>query len=62
MILCPKCGKGARTVMYRGVECVVCACGFDERGQIDDPLGQRSSQRQKGRASPYRRGGGSRSR
>ena len=62
MTLCPKCkSKKAKQVTYRGIKCLVCSsCGFDERNIYDESFGEKGSQKAKGRYSPYRTGGKSR--
>ena len=59
---CPKCGsKNIKIVDYMGAKVLVCKkCGYDERDSLSIVPEQRTSQREKTRHSPYRTGGGKR--
>ncbi len=56
---CPKCSSSnARIIDYFGVKCVVCNnCGYDESKQYDVYPGEKKSQKEKGRHTPYKVGG-----
>lgn len=56
---CPKCGsEKVKTVNYEGVSCIICLeCGYDETMEMDTWPESRSSQKEKGRYSPYKAGG-----
>lgn len=60
---CPKCkSKNTKQVKYQGIDCIVCKdCGYDERDKYEVFDSSRVSQKQKGRYSPYKTGGGKRS-
>ncbi len=60
---CPQChSKNIKKQMYAGLDCVICKdCGFDERILQDEPNAKKS-QKAKGSFSPYRSGGGKRTR
>ena len=58
MTKCPKCGKEAKKVSYLGICCVACQnCGFDEREIYEVYPEEKTSQKAKGRYSPYKAGG-----
>ena len=61
---CPKCSsKDVEIIDYLGMKCIVCAkCGYDESADYDVFPDGRSSQKAKGRYSPYKTGGGHRTR
>ena len=60
---CPKCKSDkAKVEEYRGTKVIICSkCSYDERDELDITPGQRETQREKGRYTPYRTGGGKRS-
>lgn len=60
---CPKCkSKQIRFVDYLGIRCIVCTkCGYDERDIYEDELGEKTSQKARGRYTPYKTGGSRRS-
>ncbi len=59
---CPRCkSDNVRLVEYMGIQCMVCNdCGYDERQMYDINPGERSTQREKTRFTPYKTGGGKR--
>jgi len=60
---CPKCGSFNVAIHKEDIEFLTCkSCGYDEL--VEDTLveGQRTSQREKGRYSPYKTGGKGRTR
>ena len=59
---CPRCkSQNVELGDYLGVRCVKCReCGYDECQQYEIYPDQNVSQREKGRFTPYRTGGGSR--
>ena len=59
---CPVCkSKNIKLVDYIGVKCILCLdCGFDERKHYEVFPEEKVSQKEKGRYSPYKSGGGSR--
>ena len=61
---CPVCkSSNIKLVDYIGVKCVLCLdCGFDERKNYEVFPEEKVSQKAKGRYSPYRTGGGKRTR
>lgn len=56
---CPRCGSAnISNHEYRGVKCLKCNdCGFDEASEMDMYSAGRTSQKAKGRYSPYKAGG-----
>lgn len=60
---CKKCkSENIEEVKYRGTTCIVCKdCGFDERDELEVFDEGKSNQKEKGRYSPYKAGGGKRS-
>ncbi|MBI2546477.1 hypothetical protein HYV81_04825 [Candidatus Woesearchaeota archaeon] len=61
---CPRCGSlNVKIVNYQGIPILVCqACGYDESATYDEFPVTRSSQKAKGSFSPYKAGGGRRTR
>lgn len=61
---CPKCSsEDVEIIDYLGVKCRVCnKCGYDETSEYETFPQGRSSQKAKGRYSPYKTGGGHRTR
>jgi DNA-directed RNA polymerase subunit M/transcription elongation factor TFIIS len=61
---CPKCGSTKIKIKeYLGNPCIVCErCTYDESDAYDITPEERTSQREKGRYSPYKTGGSKRSR
>jgi len=61
-VRCPKCGSDkVKLVDYVGARCIVCSnCGYDETTVYDVYPSQKTSQKQKGRFTPYKVGGGKR--
>lgn len=59
MAKCPRCGsEKVKNVTYEGVSCIICLeCGYDESMEMDTYPESRSSQKAKGRYSPYKTGG-----
>ena len=59
---CPKCGsENIKIVDYMGAKVIVCKkCGYDETEELAIVPEQRETQREKTRYSPYRKGGGKR--
>lgn len=64
VIACPRCkSTEVKFVTYRGQQMRVCnVCGFDETAEFESEAGEKGSQKAKGRYSPYRTGGPSRTR
>ena len=62
MKICPVCkSTNVKEVEYMGVKCLVCnKCSYDERDTLDVYPGERNTQREKGKFTPYRVGGGQR--
>lgn len=60
---CPECGsEEIKLLKYMEADCIVCRkCGYDECKALEVYPEGRSSQKAKGRYSPYRTGGGQRS-
>jgi len=59
---CPKCGSFNVAIHKEDIEFLTCkSCGYDELEEEAYPE-QRSSQREKGRYSPYKAGGKGRTR
>tara|TARA_Y100000310_G_scaffold151291_1_gene150868 strand:+ start:6569 stop:6784 length:216 start_codon:yes stop_codon:yes gene_type:complete len=60
--VCPRCGSDKiNLVAYLNIKCVVCNnCGFDERNNYEVYPEDKVSQKEKGRFSPYKAGGGNR--
>lgn len=56
---CPKCkSENVKLVRYRGINLRVCkTCKFDEAAEFEADLGSKTSQKAKGRYTPYRTGG-----
>lgn len=63
-MICPKCSsEDVETVKYLNVKCILChRCGYDERNDLETTPEQRTSQKEKGRFSPYKTGGKARTR
>ena len=61
---CPKCkSTNIKVINYLGIKCIICKnCGYDESKQYDVFPEKKSSQREKGRYSPYKTGGFKRTR
>ncbi len=61
---CPKCGsENVKIVDYMEAKCLVCDdCGYDETEELAIVPEQRETQREKTRFTPYRTGGGKRTR
>lgn len=61
---CPVCSsKNIKLVDYIGVKCILCLdCGFDERKHYEVFPEEKVSQKEKGRHSPYKKGGSERAR
>ncbi|MBL7054489.1 hypothetical protein ISS05_01900 [Candidatus Woesearchaeota archaeon] len=59
---CPACkSKNIKSVSYIGVKCIQCLdCGFDEQKQYEVFPEEKTSQKAKGRYTPYKSGGGKR--
>ncbi len=54
---CPQCGSFNVTVHKEDIEFMTCkSCGYDELRE-ETVVGQRTSQKEKGRFSPYKTGG-----
>ena len=62
--ICPQChSRNTRMVDYMGISCIACTdCGFDERNLYEVYPEDRASQGEKGKFSPYKAGGPSRTR
>ncbi|MBI1969519.1 hypothetical protein HYS48_02390 [Candidatus Woesearchaeota archaeon] len=60
--ICPRCkSDNIRIVDYMTVQCIVCnSCGYDERMVYEIVPEEKTSQKLKGRFSPYKAGGASR--
>ena len=61
---CPKCGSyNIKPYLYQSVEVIKCNdCGFDECSFYDEFPGERTSQKAKGKYTPYKTGGSQRTR
>lgn len=61
---CPKCGSTQANLQpYMGLMCIYCdKCGFDEACIYEVYAQEKTSQKAKGRHSPYKKGGGKRTR
>ena len=59
---CPKCSSSKiKLVDYIGVKCIICSkCGYDETKQYDVYPEDKTSQKEKGRYTPYKAGGSKR--
>jgi len=59
MIVCPHCGsRKAKKINYLGASCIVCPdCSYSECDQLDVIDEPKTSQKEKGRYSPYKTGG-----
>jgi len=59
MKTCPKCkSKKIKLVDYTGIKCILCKdCGYDEREIYEETPEERTSQKEKGRYTPYKKGG-----
>lgn len=59
---CPKCGSTkARSENYMEIDVLICdACGYDESTLYEIYPQQKTSQKAKGQFSPYKTGGGKR--
>ncbi|HJO01379.1 MAG: hypothetical protein QF655_01970 [Candidatus Woesearchaeota archaeon] len=57
--ICLKCkSSNIKLISYMGVKCIVCNnCGFDESKQYDVYPEGKTSQKEKGRYTPYKAGG-----
>ena len=57
--VCPQCGsENIKIVNYMNIKCRVCSnCGFDERNLYEVYPDERTSQKEKGKFSPYKTGG-----
>lgn len=55
---CHKCGSiNVKITDYLGVKCIVCGnCSYDESKQYNAYPGEKSSQKEKGRYTPYKAG------
>ena len=62
--ICPKCkSNNIKIVDYLGTKCIICkACNYDATNQYDVYPEQKTSQKEKGRHTPYKTGGHKRSR
>ena len=60
--ICPKCNsENIKLVDYLGIKAVKCNdCGFDETKEYEVFPEEKKSQKEKGRFSPYKAGGKSR--
>ena len=56
---CPKCNSSkVKTVEYLGVKCIKCDnCGYNESQQYEVYPEEKTSQKAKGRYTPYKAGG-----
>ena len=56
---CPKCkSSNVKIIDYLSVKCIVCGnCGYDETKQYDVYPEEKTSQKEKGRYTPYKVGG-----
>lgn len=56
---CPQCGStNVKDLQDNGIDYIQCLkCGYDELESDDEFPHQRSTQREKGRYSPYKTGG-----
>jgi phage FluMu protein Com len=56
---CPKCGSiNVTYTHYMGIECVICkSCGFSEEEELNLTPEYKTSQKQKGKYTPYKTGG-----
>ena len=61
---CPKCkSENIALEDYMGIECMRCLdCGYDETTKYDVYPEEKKSQKAKGRYTPYKAGGGKRTR
>lgn len=61
---CPRCNSDkVRFEKFIGIKCLVCSnCGYDERKELSTASGDRSRQKGKSSFTPYRAGGGKRTR
>ncbi len=57
--ICPKCKSGnVKMIDYFSVKCIKCYnCGYDETKQYDVYPEEKTSQKEKGRYTPYKAGG-----
>jgi Zn ribbon nucleic-acid-binding protein len=64
MAKCPKCGsKNIKFYSYLGIKTIKCSnCGFDESSAYEVYPEQKTSQKAKGKYSPYKTGGSQRTR
>tara|TARA_Y100000310_G_C20663819_1_gene806326 strand:- start:1325 stop:1537 length:213 start_codon:yes stop_codon:yes gene_type:complete len=60
--VCPQCSsENIKVIDYMGVKCKVCSeCGLDERNLYEVYPEEKTSQKEKGKFSPYKAGGGKR--
>ncbi|NQV09342.1 hypothetical protein HQ529_05825 [Candidatus Woesearchaeota archaeon] len=56
---CPQCGSNdIEELEYLSVKAILChRCGYDERNELETTPDQRTSQKEKGRFTPYKTGG-----
>ncbi|MFC1768868.1 hypothetical protein ACFLZX_03825 [Nanoarchaeota archaeon] len=56
---CPKCGsENVKFSVYDGAPIVTCSdCGYDESSDLEVYPEERSTQREKSKHSPYKKGG-----
>ncbi len=56
---CPRCGSAhIDAVDYIGVQALICLnCGYDESAEMENPSGEKVSQKAKERHTPYKAGG-----
>ena len=61
---CPKCNSyNVEPYLYQSAEVIKCnECGFDEGAEFEQFPTEKASQKAKGKHSPYKTGGGQRSR
>jgi hypothetical protein len=59
MKTCPRCkSDNVKVVDYMDFQCIICSdCGFDERETYEVYPEQKTSQKEKGRYTPYKQGG-----
>ena len=56
---CPKCKSGnVKIIDYMGIKCIRCSnCGYDESKEYEVYPEEKTSQKEKGRYTPYKSGG-----
>ena len=61
---CPKCGSyNVEPYLYQSVEIIKCDdCGFDEGTEFEQLPTEKTSQKAKGKYTPYKAGGSQRAR